>query len=194
MINDALLFLKDNLNSYILGGIEPSNVADELPVGFPSNGQSDSIKLASDAITLLLINTEQENILRAANPHVRTMPDGVQQAVNPDIRLNLYILFVAYYNKYDAALQGISRIIEYFQRNRIFNHQNNSKLSDKIEQLVIELVTLPFAEQNEIWSFLRIAYQPSVIYKVKMIVFQDIDSISGSEIRGIETTIRDKSQ
>jgi len=35
---------------------------------------------------------------------------------------------------------------------------------------------LPFSEQNEMWNALRTIYHPSVLYKVKMIVFRDIDA------------------
>ena len=60
--------------------------------------------------------------------------------------------------------------------------------SENIERLVIELVTLPFSQQNEIWSALRVAYHPSVLYKVKMVVFQDEDGATPPDIG--ETTIR----
>lgn len=36
----------------------------------------------------------------------------------------------------------------------------------------MELVTLPFAQQNEVWNALRTSYKPSVLYKVRMLVFQ----------------------
>jgi len=190
MIDDTLMFLKDSLNAYILGNREPADFENELPVRFLANQETDVVKFTRDKITLLLINIEQENILRAANPHVRITQDGVQQAIHPDIRLNLYILFVAQYNEYRTSLSRISRVIEFFQRHRVFNHDNSPTLSDKLEQLVVELVTLPFAEQNEIWSALRTAYQPSVLYKIKMIVFRDEDLIGGPEIQQIDQTTR----
>ena len=39
-------------------------------------------------------------------------------------------------------------------------------------KLVMELITLPFSEQNEVWSSLRVPYHPSVLYKAKMIVYR----------------------
>ncbi|HET7713657.1 MAG TPA: Pvc16 family protein, partial [Patescibacteria group bacterium] len=55
------------------------------------------------------------------------------------------------------------------------------------EQLIIELVTLSFSEQNEIWGALRVAYQPSALYRVKMVVFYD------NEARESAPTIEERS-
>ena len=55
----------------------------------------------------------------------------------------------------------------------------------------MELITLPFSEQNEIWNALRIHYLPSVLYKVKMIVFRDEDAMPLPETA--EKTIRTSS-
>ena len=109
-------------------------------------------------------------------------PDGTRQKVQPEIRLNLYVLFVARFPQYEDALRSLSLIIQYFQNHRVLNHQNAPELSDNIEQLVMELITLPFSEQNEVWSSLRTTYHPSVIYKVKLVVFKDEDAATMSTI------------
>lgn len=72
-------------------------------------------------------------------------------------------------------------IIQYFQHNRRFNQHNAPTLDEEIEQLVMELTTLPFSEQNEIWNALRSPYLPSVLYKVRMIVFRDEEAMPISE-------------
>jgi hypothetical protein len=87
--------------------------------------------------------------------------------------LNLYVLFVARFKEYQDALYNLSRIIRYFQSHRLFNAQNAPALPEGIDQLVLELTTLPFAEQNEVWNALRTTYHPSLLYKVKMVVFQE---------------------
>jgi hypothetical protein len=80
---------------------------------------------------------------------------------------------VAHYQQYEDSLRNLSAIIQYFQNHRLFTQQDAPELSENIEQLVVELVTLSFSEQNEVWGSLRLPYHPSVLYKVKMIVFQD---------------------
>jgi hypothetical protein len=181
MIGEVLVFLKNQLNDYIKpirghDGTQPD------PVDFIQGDSTDPVTFKSGAISVLLINIEQENILRAPDLYRRTTPNGTQQNVQPDVRLNLYVLFVARYPRYEDALDSLSLVIRYFQNHRLFTHTDAPALSANIERLVIELITLPFSQQNEVWSSLRVAYHPSVLYKVKMIVFQDEDVAAAPEI------------
>jgi hypothetical protein len=79
-------------------------------------------------------------------------------------------------------LKYLSRIVQHFQNHRVFNQQNAPELSQRIDRLVLELITLPFSEQNEIWNALRTAYRPSVLYKARMIVFRDEGALPQPEI------------
>ena len=181
MIDQVLLFLKNSLNAHFAAGQKPNAPQEDLVV-FPDGQQSEVLKFKLGAVSVILVNIEEENILRASDSYIRTSANGTQQTVAPAIRLNLYVLFVAHFKEYEASLRYLSLIIRYFQKHRVFNHQGAPQLSEDIEQLIIELVTLPFSEQNEIWNALRVAYHPSVLYKVKMVVFQDEDSQSGIEV------------
>ena len=42
---------------------------------------------------------------------------------------------------------------------------------------------MPFAEQNELWSALQVAYHPSVLYKVKMAVFATAAGVGAPPVR-----------
>jgi Pvc16 N-terminal domain len=172
VINDILTYLKDNLNAYLTLGRRPEDPQEDQVV-FPEGQNGDSLSLKPGAVSLVLVRLEQENILRPPDPYVRRLPEGTLQMVQPEIRLNLYTLFVAHYPQYKDALRNLSGIIQYFQSNRVINHNNSPDLSQNVDQLVIELVTLSFSEQNEIWGALRLPYHPSVLYRVKMIVFYD---------------------
>lgn len=185
MIYDVLEFLKDDLNEHLLevSEVDP-DAATVDKVVFPTNQASgDAISFVQDKVTALLINVEQEHVLRSAEPYIRRTADGGQFGVMPDLQLNLYVLFVANYTDYPVALKQLSRIIQHFQKCRVFRQQNAPKLSDQIDQLVLELVTLPLREQNDLWSALRTAYRPSAFYKVRMIVYRDED---GTELPVIQ--------
>jgi len=187
MIGDALVFLKNQLNDY-LKPIRGHDGTQPDPVEFIGGDNMDPLSFKSGAISVLLINLEEEHTLRAPDLYRRTAANGVQEAVQPEIRLNLLVLFVARYAQYEDALHALSLIIRYFQNHRVFTHTDAPALSDTIERLTVELVTLPLAQQNEIWSALRVAYHPSVLYKVKMVVFQDEDGATAPAID--ETMIR----
>jgi hypothetical protein len=67
----------------------------------------------------------------------------------------------------------LSKIIEHFQTMRVFDHEITPDLPAGIEKLILELVTLGFAEQNEVWNALRTTHHPSILYRVRMIVMRD---------------------
>ena len=63
------------------------------------------------------------------------------------------------------------------------NNPERGKIpTPQIDKLVLELVTQPLAEQNEIWSALRIGYHPSVLFRVRMVVFRDADGAAVPQI------------
>lgn len=177
MISDILIFLKNRLNAYLQTkwGWNPEESREDHVV-FIDGERMDPLTFQLGAVSTLLINIEEENVLRLPDPYMRVSPDGIREQVQPDIRLNLYVLFVARFKQYEDALHYLSVIIQYFQNHRVLNHHNAPELDERIEKLVIELITLPFAEQNEVWNALRTTYHPSVLYKVKMVVFRDEDA------------------
>lgn len=183
MINEALIFLKNALNEHLHA--KSAQATDEMHedrVVFIDGEKLDPISFKMQAVTLLLINIEEENTFRAPDLYRKTNQDGSTVKTQPAIRLNLYILFVAKFKHYEKSLYYISLIIRFFQTNRIMDHQNSPALSKNIEKLSLELITLPFGEQNEIWSALRTTYHPSVLYKVKMLIFTDEDGMPSPEV------------
>ena len=88
----------------------------------------------------------------------------------------------------------LSYIIKFFQSHRLFDRDNSPTLSSEIEKLTIELVNLPFTEQREVWAALGMSYMPSVIYKVRMVVFTDTDTVEiGSDITEKEVSLQKSS-
>lgn len=187
MINEVLVFLKNQLNGYLDSGWSLDESRED-PVVFIDGEKMDSLAFKLGAVSVLLINVEEENVIRPPDRYRRTSGDGTQYRVQPEIRLNLYVLFVARYKQYEEALRYLSLIIQYFQTHRLLTHPAAPELGDDSEPLVIDLITLPLSEQNHIWSSLRVAYHPSVLYRVKMVVFQDKDQVAMAEIA--EKTLR----
>ena len=181
MIDETLVFLKDRLNTHFRSGQSPDN-SQEDQVVFLDGQKMDPLTFKLGAVSVLLINLEKENLGAQSNRHFRRSPAGTPQKTSPDIRLNLYVLFVAHFKRYDISLRYLSQIIQYFQRYHVFDHDSAPDLNQNIDKLVMEMVTLPFSQQNEVWSVLRVSYHPSVLYRVKMIVFEDADQEELTEI------------
>jgi hypothetical protein len=182
MIDEALICLKSRLNTFLNAGIMPDEAREEQVV-FLEGEHMDPLSFKLGAVSILLINVEEENTLRAPDPYLKPSSNGTNQKVHPEIRLNLYVLFVARFKQYSQSLNHLSQIIRYFQNHRLLDHHTAPELSENIDKLVIELVTLPFSEQNEVWNALRVTYHPSVLYKVKMVVFRDDEAVRMPELK-----------
>jgi hypothetical protein len=187
MIGEVIKFLRDRLNKALPR--DSDGAAEDLFV-YVGTDRDDAVSFKSGAVSVLLIRIEGDNALRPPDLYARTSADGARQKVEPEIRLNLYVLFVARFpDDYSRSLHHLSGVIRYFQNHRIFNQENSPELKDDISYLVLELLTPSFSEQNEIWGALRAAYQPSALYKVKMVVFQDADAKAATETRELIQTI-----
>jgi Pvc16 N-terminal domain len=183
VISDILVLLKNTVNEHLtasLGWVGP--VPDQGPVVFLDSETGDSLQLKLGSVTLLLVNLEEDHTLRPADPFRVTLPDGTTQRVQPAIQMNAYVLFAARFKDYEQGLRCISLILQFFQGRRVLDHVSTPALSDRIEKLTMELLTLPLSEQNHLWGVLRSSYQPSLLYKVRMVVFQDQDGLGAPEI------------
>jgi hypothetical protein len=183
MIADTLTFLRKHLDQRLrveLGGSQDDANGDR--VVFIDGDKMDPVSFRLGAVTELLINVEEERLLRAPDLHSRPTDDGKRQKVQPDIRLILYVLFVARFKQYEAAWEHLSRIIEHIQQVRVFEASSTPELPAGIERLVMELVTLDFAAQNEVWNALRTTHHPSILYRVKLVTYRDRRVGGGSEV------------
>ena len=186
MIHDVLNFLRDQLNIYFK--IKADITEDR--VQFIDGTRMDPISFPADTVTPMLMNVEEERTLRPPDLYAGLHENGAKKQVFPEIRLNLFVLFISKFNDYEQSMKFLSLIIQFFQSNRLFDHHSAPTLHKDIEKLIMELITMPFAEQDSIWNALRTTHMPSVLYKVKMIVFKDEESIQlSSDASGMEKTI-----
>lgn len=174
MLRDVLQLLRERVNDHLrtTAGWRPTDTALEL-VDFPGCERVDLPDIKLEKVTLFLVNLEEDHTLRPADPYHRPSPDGTTEQVQPPIMMNAYVLFVARFDKYETSLRSLSRILQFFQGHRVLDHESAPGLPERIEKLTMELLTLPFSEQNHLWGVLRAAYHPSLLYKVRMVVFSD---------------------
>lgn len=184
MISNTFDILEKQLNAYFAaapsrgfdgteGGTETADPPMDMIAFLEQNKVQESIRFPLNKVTPILVNIEQEKQLRPADRYARMSANNVRESVYPDVRLNLKILFVSNFHDYLDSLYYLDLIVKFFQTKPVFDHTNTPALDPEIDQLIFELLTLPFSEQNEVWNALRSAYHPSLLYKVKMLVFQD---------------------
>jgi hypothetical protein len=182
MIDRALLFLRDQLNADFARSGGGAGEGLEDAVAFPEGDKLDPLNLRIGAITVLLVNLEQDMVMRNDDPFSRILADGSSVRANPPIRLNLYLLLVARFHAYEAGLGALSRSLIFFQANPLFESGSWPALDPAIERLTVELHTLPTAEQNDLWGSLRLAYHPSLLFKVRMVAFRDGAALAAAPV------------
>jgi hypothetical protein len=176
MIDQTLVFLKNQLTSWLKSEallVADDTTAEQDAVVFVDGDKMEPLTFTSGAVSVLLVNIQQETTMRRAEPYRRTTPEGAPLRANREIRLDLSVLFVARFKQYDAGLKVLSGIVQFFQQHPAFDRDEFADLPESIERLMVEQVSLPFAEQNEVWNALRTTYHPSVLYRVRTLVFTD---------------------
>lgn len=188
MIDVTLSVLKEKLNEYFRIKTE----ADNDLVNFIDSNANDPVSFTNDKVTPFLINVSEDRKFRNADQFSGVIRDGIKTRMNPEIRIELLVLFVSKFSDYNQALKSLSYVIKFFQSNRIFTPKNSPALSDeKIEKLVMELISLPLEEQNQVWHSLSTSYLPSVLYRIRLLSFIDEESIAyaGEGISELNLTI-----
>ena len=94
---------------------------------------------------------------------------------NLPIHLNLYLMFASYFSgsNYQEGLKFLSKTINYFQGQSVFDHQNSPGLDRNIDKLVLDIQNLSIDELSNLWGILSGKYLPSVLYKVRMVSYDE---------------------
>ena len=174
MITQTLSFIKNTLNSYLK--LKTNNDDDKVVLTNIVSQDGTTTHLPENSILLTLINVEEEKVGKSQTSYIE-LSNGVISKINPEIKLNLYLLFSANFgeDKYNEALKFLSLIISFFQNKNVFNHQNSPELNEKIEKIIVDLYTLNLEQQNHLWAALGAKYMPSVVYKIRMLTIQELE-------------------
>lgn len=180
MINESLQFIADELNKYLVLKMGPANEPPRLILGNVSrlfDGEVAATGLVNRVI-LSLVNVEEDRVAKQQENFVRT--DVSARYKNPQLYLNLYILFSANRTGYPDALQHLSYILQFFQFQHVFTPITHPDLDPRIQKLIVDLCTLNFEQVNHLWSTLGGKYIPSVLYKVRQITIDEDLTVSES--------------
>jgi hypothetical protein len=176
MLNTALNIVVNGLNTYI-GQVDPEVIMGN--VSLVDAYQDTSAQSLTDKVVVSIINIEQEGTLRNV-PFRQTItgPDGLPLGVErqPEVYLNVFVLFGANKSNYSTALQRISQVISFFQKKFVFVQADTPELIPlNIDRLIFDLYSTSFDELNQVWSINGGKYIPSVIYKMRMAMIQDAE-------------------
>lgn len=171
MLDIALQFLRDELNSYILARSGAAAVEVKLTrVADAAGGYA----FSEETIGISLINIEEERTVREQRP-THAIIDGQHVMLEPEIKLNLHVLFAANFKQYDQALKFIAHVITFFQVHPVFAGSRDAALDPRIEKMMVDLQSLNYEQFNQIWASIGAKQLPCVVYKVRMVVLQDAE-------------------
>lgn len=169
MLDIALQFLKDEINAYTL--TSDSTGFTKVKAGPVVNGKGEYV-IDSDTVGLSIVNIEEERVLKSQVLEHRLAGDQ-HVVLEPELKLNIYLMFAANYAVYDVALKAISHVITFFQSRPSFTSEQYPALDRQIAKLNVELQSPSYEQLNQIWGFIGAKQLPSVLYKVRMITIQD---------------------
>lgn len=132
-----------------------------------------------------VINLQRETSM-GISPKMEFNNNGRYTQGKAPVFMNIYVLFTSIYTgkNYPEGLKFLSSIIEFIQGNSTLDHQNTPQLSSKIEKLSFELVSLDMNELSQMWGAIGGKCMPSVLYKVRMLTFDQ--GIIQAEIQSVE--------
>lgn len=186
MIDKALKFLTDEMNAYL--DLQNGSTAGE-PMIVLTNVADDSgggWAIPQQKLGVSLINIEEEKVFKEQQSNFRNA-NGEFEQYNPEIKLNLYMLVCANFvsengdDKYEQGLKQLSRVISFFQGKYVFTPDNSPALEPSLQKLIVELYSYSFEQQYNFWTILGAKYLPSVLYKVRLIAFQEKKLLNQNE-------------
>ncbi|NQD38320.1 DUF4255 domain-containing protein [Permianibacter sp. IMCC34836] len=172
MLDVTLKFLAKELNTYLL--LRTGSNFGEVELCQPVD-DSGKWAIKEDVLGLSLINIEEERILRSQLPET-TYLNGQHVVLQPPLKLNLHVLFSARFKQYDQALRQLSHVLTFFQSHLLFTPDHYPGLDPRIEKLTLELLSPSYEQLNQIWAFIGGKQLPSVIYRLRMAVLQDVET------------------
>ncbi|MFB9080644.1 DUF4255 domain-containing protein [Flavobacterium procerum] len=169
MIYEALTCLAEELNDFFK--LKLSITEEKVILSGLINADGVVAIPEENKIVATLVNLEKETSQILPSKAV-TNSFGNQ---NTPLQINIYVLFSAYFssNNYGESLRFISFVMAYFQGKNVFTKSNTPNMDPKMEKLSIEIVDLSMDALSNLWSLLGAKYMPSVLYKIRMLHFDE---------------------
>ena len=182
MIHTCLSFLTNELNDYLKRRTGSPTVERVYLTSVATEGGG--VVIPNKSLGVSLINIEEDRVYKDQKSTIINNHGNVER-LNPEIKLNLYVLISANFQNSDAedstddyveGLKQLSWIISFFQAKNVFTPENSPKMADfdpNLTKLVVELYSYSFEQLYNFWSVVGAKYLPSVLYKIRILTFQE---------------------
>lgn len=99
----------------------------------------------------------------------------VEYYTQPEMVLTLHVLFVAGDNKeYEEMLKSLSAVVSFFQAYPTFSAERYPELAEvDVKRVTVEMESVDFEVQNQIWASLGGNLRPSVLYLIRFVPIRE---------------------
>lgn len=144
-------------------------------------------------IIISLVNIEESRISR--NQEYMARIDNQLYPKNAPIHLDLSLVITAYGGSYENDIRNLQEVFSFFQKHPVFTQDTVPEFEDDgIDKLVVDMVSMNLEQLQQLWSMLGGKYHPSVVYKMRMITIDSIDTSPHTPIMEIQSTLVGKQQ
>lgn len=176
MIDLALKHVVSELNDYfyaVFPPLAPASTVRERVVAsslFDLDGKVNSA--AKDKVVVQVVNVQEDRVYHSVDVF-RRRDDDTSELVRPEIKVNVFVLFVANISSYAEAAKMLSWVIAFFQHRNTFDYKGIPGLTDLEGHFTFELHSMTFEQQNHLWGTLGAKYMPSVMFKLGIVDISD---------------------
>lgn len=186
MIYNALNSVVVQLNAFLKQRFRQTE--DKAILGTILNEEGTVPEGNRNKVIMSVVNLEQETARQFSATYQRNGASGMKR-LNEPYDFNLDVLITSLFSDYNEALKFLSESIYFFQAHNVFDHTNTPQLSPNIQQLTFQVIKLSYGEAHNLWTALGAKYMPSVLFKMRMLSFQDSDGVDAFEIRHTEPVV-----
>lgn len=168
MINRVLTYYTDKLENYLENIFhQPEGIVKLSYINEADKGD------VLNRLVVSLVSIERETAVGIGSGTVRNVSGGFSKGF-PSLKVNLNVMFAAVYDmkRYSDALSVLSATLLFIQANPFFKMEGKQKYT-------VEIVSLSAEELNNVWSCMGGHYHPSVVCRIKGVVF-DAGEVRGS--------------
>jgi len=190
VLDVVLNFLADEFNAYLLRRTGSSSLGKVVPAAVLDD--KGGLAIASGTIALSLVNIEEDRSLREQAPS-RAIVGGRELLLQPELKLNLTLLFAARMADYPTTLKALSNVLAFFQSHPVFTGDEYPALDARLGKIAVDLYSVTPEILNQLWACIGARYQPSLLYRVRLVTIQDQEFFRpGEPITDIEFDLRNK--
>lgn len=175
MINQSLQFTNKLLGQFLKNrfGLDE----DKIVLNYIVDVNGTFPKVNQNKVVLSLINVEKETNQPFYIKN-KQLENGNYSSFNPVERYNLDILISSNFDDYNESLKFLDAIIYFFQINNYLDASNSSSIPEGLSKLEFEYEKISYHQMHSLWTAMGAKYQPSIIYKMKLIKVQANETIA----------------